>query len=156
MDDNLSTILDLTLRSDGTCFYTYNVLFTSQSAAQLNQFNHSTYWGSLDSKLYCRVFAASPSLPCNLCGAPVHPATLTPNPSLTPPTSSLPSTHGTLPCGIDKREKYSFRAAGWSAIILMTLVATSQAAGSSTPVHSAAAPTPDQPAPITPPNMNLD
>lgn len=123
------TLFSLSLRFGGAGFYTYHVLFTSQASGRLHQFNQRTQWGALDSELYRRVFVARPSLPCNLCGALSHPATksvitvhfhvLLPRPHapaspLTTaccttfshhpqPTNSLPSTHGTLPCGIDKR-----------------------------------------------------
>lgn len=38
-DDYLSTILDLALRFGGTGFYAYHVLFASQAAGHLHQFN---------------------------------------------------------------------------------------------------------------------
>ncbi|KAI3368526.1 hypothetical protein L3Q82_025538 [Scortum barcoo] len=75
LDDYLSIILDLALRFGSTGFYTYRTLFASQATGRLQQFNQSMDWGSLDSELYCRMFAASSSLACNLCGAPSHPAT---------------------------------------------------------------------------------
>lgn len=49
--------------------------FANQAAGRIQQFNQGTYWGTLDSELYCRIFAARTSLSCELCGAPSHPAT---------------------------------------------------------------------------------
>lgn len=65
----------MALHFRGTSFYQYHILFANQAAARLHQFNQGTYWGSLDSELYCHVFAARASLSCNICGAPSHPAT---------------------------------------------------------------------------------
>ena len=76
LDDCLSLILDLALRLSGYAFYTYHILFTSQAAGRLQQFNQGTNWGTLDPELYCRVFVARSSLNCDLCGAPSHPVTL--------------------------------------------------------------------------------
>ncbi len=62
----------------GTSFYNYRILFATQAAGRLHQFNQETYWGSLDSELYCRVFAAQSSILCKLCGVPSHPASACP------------------------------------------------------------------------------
>eukprot|EP00064_Thunnus_orientalis_P024128 superscaffoldBa00009934_g24404 len=75
LDDYLSLILNLALRFGGNGFYSYHILFASQAAGCLQQFNQDTYWGTLDHELYCRVFAARASLHCEICGAPSHPAT---------------------------------------------------------------------------------
>ncbi|KAJ4929368.1 hypothetical protein JOQ06_004977 [Pogonophryne albipinna] len=74
LDEYLRIELDMALRFGGLGFYTYHVHFTSQAAGRIKQFNQGTYWGALDSKLYCRIFAARASLSCQLCGAPSHPA----------------------------------------------------------------------------------
>lgn len=74
LDDYLSLVLDLAYRFGGTSFYSYHVLFASQAAGRLQQFNQGTFWGALDAELYCRIFAARASLACDLCGAPSHPS----------------------------------------------------------------------------------
>ncbi|XP_042284038.1 protein transport protein SEC31-like [Thunnus maccoyii] len=131
LDDYLSLILDLALRFGGNGFYTYHILFASQAAGRLQQFNQGTYWGTLDHELYCRVFAARTSLHCETCGAPSHPAaactlsaplppasvtdkqspampyhlpSAAPPPSITPkPALDHPSILGPLPKGTDRR-----------------------------------------------------
>ncbi|XP_067435007.1 uncharacterized protein [Thunnus thynnus] len=131
LDDYLSLILDLALRFGGNGFYTYHILFASQAAGRLQQFNQGRYWGTLDHELYCRVFAARASLHCETCGAPSHPATActlsaplprasvtdkrspamphylpsaAPPPSITPkPALDHPSILGPLPKGTDRR-----------------------------------------------------
>ncbi|KAL1267272.1 hypothetical protein QQF64_002947 [Cirrhinus molitorella] len=52
------------------------ILFATQAAGRIQQFNQGTYWGTLDAELYCRIFAARSSLSCELCGAPSHPASI--------------------------------------------------------------------------------
>ncbi|XP_044217636.1 uncharacterized protein LOC122989025 [Thunnus albacares] len=131
LDDYLSLILDLALRFGGNGFYTYHILFASQAAGRLQQFNQGTYWGTLDHELYCQVFAACASLHCETCGAPSHPAaactlsaplprasvtdkqspatphylpSVAPPPSITPkPALDHPSILGPLPKGTDRR-----------------------------------------------------
>ncbi|KAK1889107.1 Dynamin-2 [Dissostichus eleginoides] len=72
LDEYLFIELDMALRFRGSGFYTYHVHFASQAAGRIKQFNQGTYWGALDSELYCRIFAACASLSCQLCGAPSH------------------------------------------------------------------------------------
>ncbi|KAE8287571.1 hypothetical protein D5F01_LYC13617 [Larimichthys crocea] len=131
LDDYLSLIIDLALRFGGNGFYSYHILFASQAAERLHQFNQGTHWGTLDIELYCRTFAARPSLHCDQCGAPSHPATTcsittqlphssapqkrnqavsrnlppaAPPPSITPkPATPLPASLGPAPKGVDKR-----------------------------------------------------
>ncbi|XDV17039.1 hypothetical protein PO909_016490 [Leuciscus waleckii] len=128
LDDYLSVILDMAVRFGGTGFYNYHVLFATQVAGQLQQFNQGTYWGTLDAELYCWIFAARTSMSCELCGAPSHPAsacTITPSqsqpssrktsvfnrlstaappPPLIPkPLNIQPTANVPLPKGIDKR-----------------------------------------------------
>ncbi|XP_030253189.1 uncharacterized protein LOC115569298 [Sparus aurata] len=131
LDDYLSLVLDLALRFGGNGFYTYHILFASQAAGRLHQFNQGTYWGTLDTELYCRVFSARASLNCDMCGAPSHPTTTctltaslppttfqtnqkpavfhnvpptAPPPSITPkPVNIQPIALGPLPKGVDKR-----------------------------------------------------
>lgn len=74
LDDYLSIILDMEVCFGGTSLYNYIYYITTQAAGHLHQFNQETYWGSLDSKLYCRVFAAQSLILCELCGGPSHPA----------------------------------------------------------------------------------
>ncbi|XP_061574443.1 uncharacterized protein LOC133441046 [Cololabis saira] len=74
LDDYLSNILNLALRFGGNGFYLYHIHFASEAAARLQQFNEATYWGTLDTELYCRIFAARTALTCSLCGAASHPA----------------------------------------------------------------------------------
>ncbi|TKS86208.1 Titin [Collichthys lucidus] len=92
LDDYLSLTIDLALRFGGNGFYSYHTLFASQAAERLHQFNQGTYWGTLDIELYCRTFAARPSLHCDQCGAPSHPATTC---SITTqlPRTSIPQKH---------------------------------------------------------------
>ncbi|XP_076583733.1 uncharacterized protein LOC143319050 [Chaetodon auriga] len=101
LDDYLSIILDLALRFGGNGFYTYHTLFASQAAGRLHQFNQGTYWGALDPELYCRVFAARPSLNCQSCGAPSHTATectlMNPLPHSAPPNKRTPTVFPSLP-----------------------------------------------------------
>lgn len=164
MDNYLSTILDLAAQFGGTGFYAYHILFTSQAAARLHQLNQDTYWGALDFELYCRVFAANPSLPCNLCGAPAHPATECVITAPLPRPLALTIVKLTITCCITSFHhpqacsqphmpahyhkpshatttkeggQYSFRETGWFATTLTIWITTRQAAGSSTPVHSA-------------------
>ncbi|TKS66075.1 hypothetical protein D9C73_000131 [Collichthys lucidus] len=82
----------LALRFGGNGFYSYHTLFASQAAERLHQFNQGTYWGTLDIELYCRTFAARPSLHCDQCGAPSHSATTC---SITTqlPRTSIPQKH---------------------------------------------------------------
>ena len=75
LDEYLRIELDMALRFGGSGFYTYHIHFASQAAGRINQFNQGTYWGALDSELYCRIFAARASLSCQICEAPSHPAT---------------------------------------------------------------------------------
>ncbi|CAJ1081151.1 leucine-rich repeat extensin 2 [Xyrichtys novacula] len=75
LDDYLFIILGMALRFGGTGFYSYHVHFANQAAVRIQHFNHNTYWGTLDSELYCQIFAARTSLSCELCRAPSHPAT---------------------------------------------------------------------------------
>ncbi|KAE8284670.1 hypothetical protein D5F01_LYC18008 [Larimichthys crocea] len=89
LDDYLSLIIDLALRFGGNGFYSYHILFASQAAERLHQFNQGTHWGTLDIELYCRTFAARPSLHCDQCGAPSHPATTC---SITPLLEPSPRT----------------------------------------------------------------
>ncbi|TKS66131.1 hypothetical protein D9C73_000187 [Collichthys lucidus] len=92
LDDYLSLTIDLALRFGGNGFYSYHTLFASQAAERLHQFNQGTYWGTLDIELYCRTFAARPSLHCDQCGAPSHSATTC---SITTqlPRTSIPQKH---------------------------------------------------------------
>ncbi|KAL1276499.1 hypothetical protein QQF64_036122 [Cirrhinus molitorella] len=76
LDDYLSVILDMAVCFGGTGFYNYHLLFATQAAGRIQQFNQGTYWGTLDAELYCRIFAARSSLSCELCGAPSHPASI--------------------------------------------------------------------------------
>lgn len=62
----------MALRFGGVGFYSYHVHFANQAAGRIQQFNQGTYWGALDSELYCRIFTAHTSLSCELCGAPSH------------------------------------------------------------------------------------
>ncbi|KAK0154281.1 hypothetical protein N1851_003636 [Merluccius polli] len=131
LDDYLSLTIDLALRFGGNGFYSYHILFASRAAERLQQFNQGTYWGTLDTELYCRIFAARSSLNCEQCGAPSHPATTctlttplpntsfpqkrnqavfrnlppaAPPPSITPkPAASQPTTLGPAPKGVDRR-----------------------------------------------------
>ncbi|KAK0136681.1 hypothetical protein N1851_027128 [Merluccius polli] len=64
LDDYLSLTIDLALRFGGNGFYSYHILFASRAAERLQQFNQGTYWGTLDTELYCRIFAARSSLNC--------------------------------------------------------------------------------------------
>ena len=85
----------MALRFGGTGFYSYHVHFANQAAGRIQQFNQGTYWGVLDSELYCRIFAARTSLSCELCGAPSHPAsacTVTAPPPRSRPSSSRNTT----------------------------------------------------------------
>ncbi|KAI2646043.1 enzymatic polyprotein [Labeo rohita] len=66
----------MAVRFGGNGFYIYHVFFATQAAGRLQQFNQGTYWGTLDTELYCRIFAARTSLSCELCGAPSHPASM--------------------------------------------------------------------------------
>ncbi|XP_078143999.1 uncharacterized protein LOC144542156 [Centroberyx gerrardi] len=79
----------------GTGFYSYHVHFANQAAGRIQQFNQGTYWGALDSELYCRIFAARTSLSCELCGAPSHPATACTVSA--PPPRSCPSSSRNAP-----------------------------------------------------------
>ena len=81
----MSLVLDLALRFGGNGFYTYRILFASQAAGRLHQFNQGTYWGTLDRELYCRIFPARALL--NLCGTPSHPTTTCTLTASLPPTS---------------------------------------------------------------------
>ncbi|KAE8295201.1 hypothetical protein D5F01_LYC06127 [Larimichthys crocea] len=131
LDDYLSLIIDLALRFGGNGFYSYHIMFASQAAERLHQFNQGTYWGTLDIELYCRTFAARSSLHCDQCGAPSHPATTcsittplphtsipqkrnqavsrnlppaAPPPSITPkPATPQPASLGPAPKGVNKR-----------------------------------------------------
>ena len=131
LDNYLSLILDLALRFGGNGFYSYHILFTSQAAGRLQQFNQGTFWGTLDHELYCRVFTARSSLYYEMCGAPSHPATActlsaplprtsvtekrapaiprsvpqaAPPPPIPPtPVAAQPSILGPLPKGMDRR-----------------------------------------------------
>ncbi|KAL0148448.1 hypothetical protein M9458_056258 [Cirrhinus mrigala] len=76
LDDYLYIILDMAVRFGGNGFYNYHVFFATQAAGRLQQFNQGTYWGTLDTELCCRIFAARTSLSCELCGAPSHPASM--------------------------------------------------------------------------------
>ncbi|KAK0142945.1 hypothetical protein N1851_018939 [Merluccius polli] len=117
LDDYVSLVLDLALRFG--------------AAGRLQQFNQGTYWGTLDTELYCRVFSARASLNCDQCGAPSHPTTTctltaslprtsyqtnhnpavfhsmpptAPPPTITPkPVNIQPIALGPLPKGVDKR-----------------------------------------------------
>eukprot|EP00064_Thunnus_orientalis_P026073 superscaffoldBa00015183_g26537 len=73
LDDYLSIVLNLALHFGRNEFYQYHVHFASEAAARLHQFNEATYWGTLDSELYCRIFAARAALTCTICGASSHP-----------------------------------------------------------------------------------
>eukprot|EP00064_Thunnus_orientalis_P025005 superscaffoldBa00011695_g25330 len=73
LDDYLSIVLDMALRFGGTGFYIYHMHFANQAAGLIQQFNQGMYWGTLDSKLYCCIFAACTSLSCrtqSLVGLP--------------------------------------------------------------------------------------
>ncbi|XP_071781595.2 uncharacterized protein LOC139931867 [Centroberyx gerrardi] len=85
----------MALRFGGTGFYSYHVHFANQAAGRIQQFNQGTYWGALDSELYCRIFAARTSLSCELCGAPSHPATACTVSA--PPPRSCPSSSRNAP-----------------------------------------------------------
>ncbi|XP_053170466.1 uncharacterized protein LOC128354229 [Scomber japonicus] len=74
LDDYMSIVLNLALRFGDFGFYQYHIHFASEAAARLQQFNEVTYWGTLDTETYCRIFAARAAHPCSLCGAPSHPA----------------------------------------------------------------------------------
>ncbi|KAK0147814.1 hypothetical protein N1851_012504 [Merluccius polli] len=165
LDDYVSLVLDLALRFGGNGFYNYHILFASQAAGRLQQFNQGTYWGTLDTELYCRVFSARASLNCDQCGAPSHPTTtctLTASlprtsyqtnhnpavfhsmPPTAPPPTITPKPVNIQPIG----------AGGWSAINSTTLVAKLLAVVSFIPALSAAKPTPDPPVRIIPPNTD--
>ena len=88
LDDYLSIILNLALRFGGNGFYQYHKHFASEAAARLSQFNEATYWGTLDNKVYCLIFAARAVLTCSLCGAPSHPASSCSIPTYTEPHQS--------------------------------------------------------------------
>eukprot|EP00064_Thunnus_orientalis_P020767 superscaffoldBa00005897_g20915 len=62
LDDYLSIVLDMALHFGGTGFYSYHVHFANQATGWIQQFNQGIYWGILNSKLYCRIFAARTSL----------------------------------------------------------------------------------------------
>lgn len=64
LDNYLSTVLDMALH------------FRGIEAARLHQFNQDTYWGSLDSELYCRVFV--PVVLCPVISVELHPIHLLP------------------------------------------------------------------------------
>ncbi|KAK0135696.1 hypothetical protein N1851_028418 [Merluccius polli] len=68
LDDYLSLTIDLALHFGGNGFYSYHILFASRAAERRQQFNQGTYWGTLDTELYCRIFAARSSLNCEQCG----------------------------------------------------------------------------------------
>ncbi|XP_072306544.1 uncharacterized protein [Eucyclogobius newberryi] len=87
-DSYMTLILDLAIRFSGPGFYQYHILFSSQAAARLQQFNQNTFWGSLDQELYCRIFASRASICCSFCGAPSHPATACVFPARRPPTQA--------------------------------------------------------------------
>ncbi|KAE8288352.1 hypothetical protein D5F01_LYC12221 [Larimichthys crocea] len=89
LDDYLSLIIDLASRFGGNGFYSHHILFASQAAERLHQFNQGTHWGTLDIELYRRTFAARPSLHRDQCGAPSHPATTC---SITPLLEPSPRT----------------------------------------------------------------
>ncbi|KAL0194682.1 hypothetical protein M9458_008254, partial [Cirrhinus mrigala] len=127
LDDYLYIILDMAVRFGGNGFYNYHVFFATQAAGRLQQFNQGTYWGTLDTELYCRIFAARTSLSCELCGAPSHPASMctvvkpqssssrqtsvfnrlssaAPPPSIIPkPLDIRPTVNVPIPKSIDKR-----------------------------------------------------
>ncbi|CAJ1057727.1 leucine-rich repeat extensin 2 [Xyrichtys novacula] len=65
-----------------------------QAAGRIQQFIQNTYWGTLDSELYCRIFATCTSLSCELCGTPSHPATAS-IVSAPPPRLRSSSSHNT-------------------------------------------------------------
>ncbi|CAJ1049942.1 leucine-rich repeat extensin 2 [Xyrichtys novacula] len=94
LDDYLSIILDMALCFGSTGFCSYHLHFTNQVANRIKQFNQNTYWGTLDSELYCRIFAARTSLSRELCGAPYHPATAC-IVSAPPPRPRSSSSHNT-------------------------------------------------------------
>ncbi|KAK1881356.1 Formin-like protein 13 [Dissostichus eleginoides] len=129
----------MALRFGGSGFYAYHVHLASQAAGRITQFNQGTYWGALDSELYCRIFAARASLSCQLCGAPSHPASAcsvsTPPPqpprslpsssrgnasSLGPQTSVQQPTPPFQRASTDVEGQSSTREAGWSLITSMT------------------------------------
>ena len=87
LDVYMSLNLDEALQFGGHGFYTYHILFASQAAGHLQQFNQGTYSGTQDPELYFRVFAARPSINCDSCGH--HPTQLqhapSPLPCLAPP-----------------------------------------------------------------------
>ncbi len=85
LNDYLSLVLNLALCFSGNSFYQYHIHFTSEAAAHLQQFNEATYWGTMDSEIYCHIFANRPALSCSLCGALSHRAA-----SCFVPTSAKP------------------------------------------------------------------
>lgn len=55
LDNYFTLILNLALRFGNNGFCSYHVLFASEAAGRVQQYNQGTYWGTLDPELYCRV-----------------------------------------------------------------------------------------------------
>ncbi|XP_067472440.1 uncharacterized protein [Thunnus thynnus] len=99
LDEYLSIVLDMALRFGGTGFYSYHVHFGNQAAGRIQQFNQGTYWGTLDSELYCRIFAAHTSLSVFNRLSPAAP----PPPIIPWPVNIRPSVNVPMPKGVDRR-----------------------------------------------------
>lgn len=95
LDLYLHTVVDLGYKYGGFAFYDYHGSFSAKAAARLTQFQTTTNWSLMDTKLFCRHFAGLRSPLCAICQSSTHTATWCANAATRQPFE-FPSTSGTI------------------------------------------------------------